>query len=140
MNMQKPCLENAILHQLWHQWLLAWPSLPLGVLSVLSSLKLFLPQVKLQSLLCALSKNEGPQGRVLFDSLYPVTDSDENLALNYYLILLDICILFFFQLHSRLSFCVHFQWFKYKTPNLVFFLLQCFFHISISPKLKWRLV
>ena len=110
--------------------LLAWPSLPLGALSVLSSLKLFLPQVRLQSLLCVLSENEGPQGSVLFDSLYPVPVSDEKLAVIYYLILLDICIFFFFQLHSRLSFCFHFQWSKYKTPDFLITMFSLYLYFS----------
>ena len=58
LNMQKPCLENLII--LLSVPLLAWPT-------SLSSINLFLPQVRPQILLCGLTKNLGPQGRVLFD-------------------------------------------------------------------------
>ena len=55
----------------WYQCL-SWlgPCLAWGVLSVLSSIDLFLPQVRHQILLCVLTKNRGPQGRVLCNCPY----------------------------------------------------------------------
>ena len=51
----------------WRQCL-SWlsPHLPWSVLSVLSSINLFLPQVRPPILLCVLTKNRAPQGRILF--------------------------------------------------------------------------
>ena len=45
-------------------------------------------------------------------------------------ILLDICIFFFFQLHSRLSFCFHFQWSKYKTPDFLITMFSLYLYFS----------
>ena len=52
----------------WHQWL-SWlgSPFPWDILSVLSSIKLFLPWVRPQILLYVLTKNWAPGGRVLFD-------------------------------------------------------------------------
>ena len=68
-------LKTPVLQGHYLFWL--GPPLPWGVLSVLSSVNLFLPQVRPQIFLCVLTKNRGPQGRVFFDSPYTVTLSSE---------------------------------------------------------------
>ena len=75
------CLHEYVKARSWnlctlsfrHQCL-SWLGPPLlwGVLSVLSSINMFLPQVRPQFILCVFTKNWGPQGRLLFYSPYLV--------------------------------------------------------------------
>ena len=71
---KSPVLKTLCTSTFWAQCF-SWrgPPLPWGVLSVLSSINLFLLQVRPQIHFYVLTKNQGPRGRVVFDSPYLVT-------------------------------------------------------------------
>ena len=71
---KSPVLKTLCTSTFWAQCF-SWcgPPLPWGVLSLLSSINLFLLQVRPQIHFYVLTKNQSPRGRVLFDSPYLVT-------------------------------------------------------------------